>query len=65
MHTYTVKKDGYDIGQATGKKRAINGILGLIKAYNIEDVTWSRHAGNTICTVKQGEYEQVYSIERC
>ncbi len=69
MLTYHIKQDGYIIGQATGKKKAVDFVLTLINQNNLVDEVWeNQRDGNIeILCVKhmpEGSYSIEYSIER-
>lgn len=65
MFLYTIKKDGYTLGSAVGKKNAVDRINKELQFWSVDHLaTWDKDKmGLPIATVKIGTIEEVYTIE--
>lgn len=64
MHTYTIKHNSYPLGTAKSKSEAVIRVCDQINRFHKGDGAWKDIAGVISCTVKTGEYEEVYTIEK-
>lgn len=65
MFIYTIKKDGYALGSAVGKKNAVNRITKELEFWSVDHLAiWGKDKlGLPMATVKNGTMEEVYTIE--
>lgn len=65
MLTYTIKKDGYPLGQAVGKKKAVERIVKELVFWSLDHLAkWDDKAGIITATVMDKGMEQVYTAEQ-
>lgn len=65
MLSYEVKKDGYTLGVARGKKKVVDRIKGQLELFHkkADSVRWTTILGVPSCTVKEGTLKTVYTAE--
>lgn len=65
MHTYTIKKDGFDLGQARGKDKAVKRLKKHMEFEGELQLKqeWKTIAGTIYCKVNNG-MDTTYSIEK-
>lgn len=68
MFTYTIKKDGYPLGQAVGKKKAVDHLKRELAFWSIDHLAeWQNKPDDTINAViryPDGKPDEIYTIER-
>lgn len=65
MKNYNIKKDGFTIGYAKGKKKAVEFINTIIDINHIpkENIKWNNIAGTIICNIIDKGIHNEFKIE--